>query len=236
MSSKPNFIKQFCQDQQDKFNRKVLKKFSTPWMKRKEYDIIFEVFQNLQPKRVLEWGSGYSTVLIPDQLANLEDWVSIEHNEEWFHLIKQKIENDKVHLHFVAPNNLEFEKSADPKVKEGIFEDFRDYVEFPVQLDGEPFDFIFIDGRARRDCLIKAHQLLSKNGVLIVHDANRDTYFEDIPPFKTVFHLQDYRKHRKLGGIWVATQRENLDGILATTDHKRAWKGHDGLAKWLFLK
>ena len=233
----PSAFNQYFRDLKDKLNRKLFNKYTMPWMKTKELDIIIEVVVNLKPEYVLEWGSGYSTLLFPPEMPQLKKWISVEHNADWYKIINEGIDSNKVDLKLIEPNNLEFDKKGKnfEARREGLLEDFKEYVAYPGTL-GQKFDFIFIDGRARRHCLLEAASMLSEQGVLIVHDANRESYFEEIPSFKNVFHLQDYRKRRQLGGIWVGTNRESWSGLLRTELHKKAWSTHDVIAKILFLK
>jgi predicted O-methyltransferase YrrM len=234
---KPSLRSQFFRDYQDKFNRKVFKQFNMPWMKSKELDIIEEVILNVKPAHCLEWGSGYSTIILPKLLPDLKTWNSIEHNKEWHEFIAKRNTDPRVTITLIEPDDKEYMKLTgkyDAK-KEGLYEDFKTYIEFPESL-GHKFDFIFIDGRARRECIKKAHSLLSENGVIIVHDANRDDYFNELPSLSSTFRLTDYRKHRKQGGVWIGRKAGDVADVLDVAHHTKIWKQHDMLAKVFFLR
>lgn len=234
-STKPNFLAQFFRDIRERINQKVLKKFELPWMKSKELDIILEVLNKLKPEYCFEWGSGYSTVYFPQILPSMKAWYSIEHNEQWYKVIVEKVNDPRVSLTYIKPDKTPT-KGTDGKYglkMEGTYDEFKTYVDFAATLNRK-FDFMFIDGRARKDCLRSAFDLISDRGVVIVHDANRENYLEDLPPFKQVVHFKDYRKRR--GGILVVSKERDLTTVLDIANHRAAWKAHDVLAKVLFLR
>lgn len=236
-SDQPTWSSQFFRDTKDKINRKFFKKFEMPWMKTKEFDIITEVIKNINPKNCFEWGSGFSTLLLPPTLPDLVSWHSLEHHKEWHQFISEKNDDPRVSVTLIEPDDKEYMNRVskyDAK-KEGLYDDFKAYIEYPVTLQLK-FDFIFIDGRARKECLKKAYDLVTDQGVVIVHDANRDSYFEDLPPFQSTFRLMDYRHHRKQGGIWVGRKHGKVSDILNVVHHERLWKQHDRVAKVLFLR
>jgi predicted O-methyltransferase YrrM len=235
--TKPSWRSQMLRDFKDKLNRRVFKKFEMPWMKSKELDIITEVVTKLQPKTCFEWGSGFSTLMIPSMLPEMTVWYSLEHHKEWYGFIARENKDPRVKVVLVEPDDKSYHTITgkyNPK-KEGLYDDFKTYIEYPVSLQ-QKFDFIFIDGRARKECLKKAFDLLTDTGVVIVHDANRDDYFSDLPPFSDTFRLTDYRHHRKQGGIWLGRKTRSLNELLDTDHHQKVWKQHDRVAKSLFLR
>ncbi|MCK6618636.1 MAG: hypothetical protein L6Q51_13435 [Cyclobacteriaceae bacterium] len=228
---KPSALNQFFRDIKEKFSQKVLKRFKLPWMKSKELDIILEVISRLKPKVCFEWGSGFSTVYFPANFPFIEKWYSVEHNPEWFKVISEKINDPRVDLvHIKRDQQADHNGTGH---NDGSYADFKSYVEYPLSLKTH-FDFIFIDGRARKDCLQKAYDLITDNGVVIVHDANRDYYVSDIPPFANVLRLTDYRKKR--GGILLASKSKPIAEVLDIEAHQAAWKIHDIIAKILVMR
>ncbi len=228
---------QYYRDIKDKVNRKVFRKYAVPWMKSKEFDIVREALEQLNPKTCLEWGSGFSTLYCPTLINGLESWHSIEHHVAWHQFISGKITDSRVSVTCIEPQDkfYDFETEKDPVIKEGTYENFQKYVHYPLELNMS-FDFIFIDGRARKYCLKEAYNLLNDHGVVIVHDANRLTYFEDLPPFEDFSHFTDYRLWRKTGGIWVGVKKGHVQKYLNVLHHKKLWRQHDQLAKTLFLR
>ena len=145
-----------------------------PWMKEGEIKSLEKILLNLGKKlstlRILEWGSGGSTVHFTDFLKNrgiAYEWLSLEYNKDWHDEI-QKL------------------KSGDPRAKIVLFDvgnaelkqrhaNMDDYVSYPAKL-GEKYDFILVDGRKRRRCLLEAQKLLLPGGVVALHDAERKYY------------------------------------------------------------
>jgi predicted O-methyltransferase YrrM len=115
----------------------------------------------LKPKRILEWGPGESTELMMKLCPDAEI-ISIEHNKVWFekwkHLgcvnLKEAPESDR--------NNPLWERYCWP---EGL----------DIDNKGK-FDLIFVDGRERVRCLKNSKAFISKDGVVILHDSERNEY------------------------------------------------------------
>jgi len=233
-TKRPGVLSQLFRDMRKRINKKLFKKFELPWMKSKELDILAEVLNKLQPEYCFEWGSGYSTLYFPKHLNSIKLWYALEHNKDWFEYIKEKNFDERVKIEYVPPANFNFVKARGYSIqKEGTYEEFKDYVDFPSSLPVR-FDFMFIDGRARKDCLRKAFDLISDNGVVMVHDSNRENYLEEIPPFKHLIRFKDYRK--KDGGILIASKNRDLKTVLDIDGHFAAWKGHEILDKVLFKR
>jgi hypothetical protein len=191
----------------------------------------------VQPGRCLEWGSGYSTIYFPAIQQSIKEWHAIEHHPGWAETVRSKSKDKRIYLHAISPddaNYFQVKGKYGPKL-EGTYEDFKSYIDFPKSLGGQ-FDFIFIDGRARKDCLKLAFELVSENGVVIVHDANRDNYFTDLPPFQSFVRFTDFRQHRKEGGIWIGRKSGEVSEILNVETHKGLWSSHNLLAKVFFLR
>ena len=135
----------------------------------------------------------------------------------------------RVSLVSIPPDHGEYPNTR----KEGTYEDFQTYVDHPSTADG-PFDFIFIDGRARVACLNRAYDLVSDRGLVILHDANRPYYVESLPPFAHLLRLTDYRRNR--GGILLASRGRPIGEFIDVEAHRRLWRGHDRLAWWLRMR
>ncbi|MFC1775247.1 class I SAM-dependent methyltransferase [Patescibacteria group bacterium] len=148
------------------------KKFK-PKMKKSEIRIIEKQLLELGTKgrvNILEWGSGGSTVYFTQFLKQNNipyDWVSIEYNKNWHDKVLQLVQDDKntnVKLFDVGNNSL-FQRHVN----------MDEYVAYP-STTRKRFDFILVDGRKRRRCLIEAKDLLNPNGVVYLHDAFRKHY------------------------------------------------------------
>jgi len=198
-------------------------------MKSRELDVITEALERLNPAQCLEWGAGYSTLYFPARIPALESWHSVEHHRPWFEEIRRRNRDPRVTVVSVPPDQGEFPDTR----REGTYEEFRSYVDYPTSL-GRRFDFVFIDGRARVACLARAHDLVTDRGLVILHDANRESYVRDLPPFPHVLRLTDYRPNR--GGILLASRGRPIADFLDVEFQQRLWRGHDRLARWLMMR
>lgn len=77
---------------------------------------------------------------------------------------------------------------------------FHNYVHFPECMEG-PFNFVFVDGRARNACARIAWKMLSDDGVLAVHDAQRQEYDAVRPADAWRIRLHDPRRQVDGGNV-----------------------------------
>lgn len=181
-----------------------------PWMRHRELTIILEVIENLQPKKCLEWGSGYSTLIFPELIHGDFKWISLEHDKKWSEKIKDMNDCSNVEIHHISTDCSSSSKNNN---------NFKEYVEFPNKFG--KFDLIFVDGRAREKCLIKGYKLLEDDGVIILHDANREKYHKPLELYKQHSLFQDLREED--GGIWLGSKKCNLEEVLDLEKHKDLW-------------
>lgn len=226
--SRPTVLSQFLRDLRAKVSYRLGRQ-SEPWMKTRELDIITEALGRLNPARCLEWGAGYSTLYFPPRIPGLESWLSVEHYRPWFEEIQRRNRDPRVTVVAVPPDHGEYPDTR----REGTYEDFRSYVDYPAAL-GQRFDFVFIDGRSRVACLARAFDLVTDRGLVILHDANRESYVREVPPFPHLLRLTDYRPNR--GGILLASRGRPIGDFLDVEYHQRLWRGHDRLARWLMMR
>ena len=129
---------------------------------------------------VLEWGSGYSTKYFPELLQknNTEyTWKAMEHNQQWYEKVKA-----------FGTRGVEL-VLAD--------KDSKEYLE----PEGK-FDVIYVDGRNRVKCLKHARKVLKPNGVILLHDAQRERYQEGLKGFHGRFI------GAKSPVLWVGTVKD----------------------------
>lgn len=170
---------------------------AVPWMTCEETLIIQDILAGLRPAKCLEWGTGYGTLYFPSYGGKGLQWHSVEHDSPWAEKIKILNRNSNVLIHHVKPNHFPWSDSD----RDGAYSDLRDYVEFSSGLG--PFDFILVDGRARKDCLIKAYELVSEKGVVVLHDAERNYYHQ---PFALYPH-QFLFNHVQTGiRLWIGSK------------------------------
>ncbi|MGZ9135683.1 MAG: class I SAM-dependent methyltransferase [Candidatus Deferrimicrobiaceae bacterium] len=148
-------------------------------MSPRQVRILEDALRDLRrsPVRVLEWGSGASTAHFPaflERLGIAYSWLSVEHDREWFETVSRDVTgNPNIRIVLVEPG------PGDPRSRECPMEE---YISFPSAAGGL-YDFIFVDGRKRRRCLLEARRLLSPGGVVFLHDARRKRYHCALPAF-----------------------------------------------------
>jgi predicted O-methyltransferase YrrM len=209
---------------QDILAAKVYKKVQgKPWMRYKELRIIEKILKNLKPTRCLEWGAGYSTIYFSRFLDKKTSWISIEHEIEWAKKIKDLNQNTGVKINHIAPNQFPWTDNHN----DGSYSDLKEYIEFPTKSD--KFEFILIDGRARTDCLIKAYELITEGGIVVLHDANRKYYHE---PFKLYAYQALFKDARvDAGGLWVGSRGIEIGDVVDVRKHKMLWERYNALSK-----
>jgi spore maturation protein CgeB/SAM-dependent methyltransferase len=127
---------------------------------------------------VLEWGSGNSTLYFSQYLAADSSWLAIEHNEEWAAHVCGQIEatgRDNVALQFIPADGPFLDG-----IEDGTLAAFRRYVTEPAAA-GNKFGLILVDGRARVACMGAAWDMLEANGIMVLHDAQRQEYHVGVP-------------------------------------------------------
>src|SRR5690606_39199639 len=130
-----------------------------PLMSPAEFSQLMTAIWAIRPRRVLEWGSGGSTQTILGQCHFIERYVSIENNEGSYERVKLAAAYPHLDFHLVEPTRPEPPRrklnATKPKRKRYRLESevyqslFADYVGLPRKL-GEVYDFVLVDGRARR--------------------------------------------------------------------------------------
>ncbi len=217
--------------------RKLLKKFRPqairdPWMRYWEIEIVEDVLRALQPRRCLEWGAGFSTLRFTSLLPPDAHWLSIEHDRAWHGRVQDMAATAegaraRIELYWVPPNREPWSDANG----DGSAEDLADYVAFPAQRG--PFDFILVDGRARIDCLLAARDLVSPDGFVILHDANRAYYHAAFAPYPHQVTFFDHRS--RAGGLWIGSTGRALDSLIDVPAHQAFWHRASRAGKLLRL-
>ncbi len=186
-----------------------------PWMKWREIEVINEILTRLRPRRCLEWGSGYSTAYFPRFIPSFAGWMSIEHDESWVSTVRGVTRNPNVTLTHIPPDRYPFTDLYG----DGTEDDLRSYVNYPTGKG--LFDFILVDGRGRMACVQKAAEILDPQGVMIMHDANREMYAKSSNEFRHQIIFDDHRNDT--GGLWICSPGRSLDSVLDIERHGRIW-------------
>ncbi|TXT54895.1 MAG: hypothetical protein BAJATHORv1_50148 [Candidatus Thorarchaeota archaeon] len=165
-------------------------------MEAEEIALIDHLFGRVAPERCLEWGCGGSTLHFSKILQDTS-WDSIEHDFRWYKIISSYLEpKPNCTIHHV-PFGSETDSSQ---------EEVESYVNFPDTLGGD-FDFILVDGRKRVKCLRKTKDILSRRGIVMLHDAGRARYQSGLEGFAFgyMFRLPWYHI-----GVWVGGMNKSL--------------------------
>ena len=114
--------------------------------------------------KVLEFGSGYSTIFFQNLTDNL---ISIEHNKDWYDKILPLINNKTKYI------LKDINYKSEPRVDNRFYN--CDTLEELVgeSIEDEYFDIILIDGINRVNCAFGSHKKLKRGGILILDDSNR---------------------------------------------------------------
>lgn len=131
------------------------------------------------PIRVLEWGSGNSTIYFSHIINKGSTWLAIEHNQEWaikLNKLLKELSSRAVELKHI-PSDLAYKEGGD----DGSYSEFKSYINYPNNIGSTLFNLIIVDGRARVECMTVGWTVLENNGVMILHDAQRPEYTAGIP-------------------------------------------------------
>jgi precorrin-6B methylase 2 len=124
-----------------------------PWL---NYGFINFLSKRLKEDFILfEYGSGASTSYFSKKVQTV---VSVEHDEQWFNLVKTNL-----------PNNVTL-----------IFEPLNTngtYCRLIHQFNNK-FDIVLVDGRDRVNCIKESISKLSERGIIILDNSNRERYNE----------------------------------------------------------
>jgi len=128
---------------------------ATPWM---NYPVVAFLRDRLtKDLDLFEYGSGHSTLFFARLVKSV---TSVESNEAWFHLLKNRL-----------PDNAELKLApADPDAG---------YCR-AILGSGRKYDVVVVDGVDRVNCLKQALAALTPAGVMILDDSQRDSYAEGI--------------------------------------------------------
>ncbi len=190
------------------------------WMMDWEIDVVQDVIKELQPAKCLEWGTGGSTIFFTKRLPKGSRWVSVEHDRNWAIKIRRQtmflrllLLRGVVQIYHIQPNHTPWSDANG----DGSYSDLKDYVDFPGKLGH--FDFIFVDGRARKDCIKKACELVGDKGVVILHDAGRSYYHGPFDLYKYKVLLRDNSDDES--GLWLASNGIDIKSLFFTKNDKR---------------
>jgi len=152
----------------------------------------YDVLDRHAPERIatiLEWGTGHSTSYLYDLAAarDADLFLTIDHSERYQSAFVKRF--PAAEFFQARSEDLTGYTTQDPR------EDGYNYATIPLTYDRE-FDLISIDGRRRNECLLVAHRILARGGIVILHDAYRPRYDVGCALFETVADYPDCGHHR----------------------------------------
>jgi predicted O-methyltransferase YrrM len=151
--------------------------YPTMWMSEIAYieNLLLTEGRKKGHLNIVEWGSGNSTVYFSKFLKNNGisfSWNAIENFYPWYDRVREILDTssvaNEVNLYLKSKT---FEDRKD--VQEAS--DMSEFVNFPSTMNTS-FDVALVDARQRDKCLELAAQVLGKDGVAIMHDAERQQY------------------------------------------------------------
>lgn len=175
-SWKKSFIEGFCYDDDD---------HEIPWYSYGAIDFI-KKFVN-DKHHIFEFGCGSSTLFYANRASQV---VSLESNDIWLKIIKEKLYQQNFQATNFSEKNLEFDNNFNSqnfyynshKVNlnfiNNAINDCR-YENFCKNYS-QKFDIIVIDSLKRHLCAINSFCCLSDNGIIILDDSQRPNYQKTI--------------------------------------------------------
>lgn len=155
--------------------RKILSIKEEPWVSTKARKWLESYLKH--DMVVFEYGCGGSTLFFARRVKYV---LSVEYQLLWFlgitfALWRRGIMNFK--LHFSKPEtggNLNRNyMSSDPNLKSFSFKKFVTTID---QYPDRYFDLVFVDGRARNQCVKHATNKVKKGGYILLDDSDRESY------------------------------------------------------------
>jgi hypothetical protein len=139
-------------------------------MHRPEVDLVASYLKSSD--LYLEWGAGGSTMNFPRYVRKS---FSIDHNCEWVEYMRTRqnaSEHDYSNLDMICegvPVGTNGWGTLSP-FEHGDYATFRPYVDRVETLGVPAFDIVFVDGRARMACALKALEFMHNESLLFMHD------------------------------------------------------------------
>ena len=187
-----------------------------PWMHQKEIDMVIKYLTQKPGSTMFEWGCGGSTLLFPKYVKK---YTSVEHNLDWYVDVQKAIDINKLtNIDFylvdipkgVPTKKMEFydkwkneidilskqDTNTVPLLDYSLYPKDKyvwgDYVDIIDEIGVKPYDFVFIDGRARPDCAFKALEYIHDDSIVFIHDFfGRKEYHVVLEYYDIVDSVQD---------------------------------------------
>lgn len=166
----------------------------SPWISFPAIDFLK---RNLElGNKIFEYGGGGSTLFFLDRVNEV---ITVEHNPEWFQVLKQSItaaNKNKWEGNLILPEPIQIKQSLNISDPEHYYSydqnydkmTFKNYASYIDKFKDEYFDVVLIDGRARPSCIKHSINKIKKGGLLILDNAERNYYLKNTTSF-----LQDFK-------------------------------------------
>lgn len=163
--------KGFVEDQYD----------GNPCMTDKEIRAIEKIMESWgvdNGRVIFEWGSGGSTKYFMEVLNYLGvnfEWYAAEHCSAWADKVRASVDDPKLNMCVFDYGGYTRHETKSLCMKE--------YVEAPINLE-KKFDMLIVDGRKRARCLKVAKGMVKRDGIVLLHDAQREYYSSALNDFQ----------------------------------------------------
>ena len=119
--------------------------------------VLEKYLPEINPAKIMEWGPGRSTQVMLETCPNASI-VTVDHKEKWY---------KKAAARFGGYENVEvlLQQTHRKKSKYAV-----------CAYDYAPFDFAFVDGRRRVECVFVALDTVKPGGIIMLHDSDRLQY------------------------------------------------------------
>ncbi|MCA9708525.1 MAG: class I SAM-dependent methyltransferase [Myxococcales bacterium] len=174
------------------------------WMHPIEFSQVRAVLFALDPRHMVEWGSGGSSRAWLEALPGLRRLYSVEHHVEWGQRVRASIDDPRFTLDLQAPP----EHAPEPEHRPGDARTAAAHRAWCMRCEDEPalmahyveaprkaevtFDVALVDGRARTRCLVEAFARVRPGGVVILHDAQRAEYHPTVEALGGGLYLEPW--------------------------------------------
>ncbi len=175
--------------------------------------------------RVFEYGSGGSTLFWLQAGARC---VSIEHDQAWYALVRQRLSAAAPIDYRLVPPELSGDDAtlSDPADPDGYTTAdsalarcvFRNYVTQIDEFPDQSFDIVLIDGRARPSCIKHSVGKVKAGGMLIVDNADLAYYLAHTQTFIAGWESKNFYGVGPIAtSMWQTNVYIRLNGSNAST-------------------
>jgi len=175
---------------------------------RVSYEHILRICcRSTMPHRIAEWGPGDSTIMMVQECPG-SHILSVEHSPDWYNKAVERLGKNRQHEKDphgylrMTRNDSKITLCEVPISMKGG--QSCGYVTTPLYLKNlnaqgvmkdidKGYQLVFVDGRFRFDCLNVAREMISDDGIVVVHDAQRANYQRAFKAFKHVHYIKEQR-------------------------------------------